>query len=79
MKTRFIFIFLISELFCIQYLPKEGIINLPTDSNNGSIYLNATEFQIPRIFIYFLEYIMASLIQVFLIQRPTQYQSQMMN
>ena len=41
---KFIFICLISEILCIQYLPKEGIINLPTDSNNGSIYLNTTEF-----------------------------------
>ena len=44
MKMNFIFICLISELLCIQYLPKDGIINLPTDSNNGSIYLNSTDF-----------------------------------
>ena len=66
---KFIFICLISEILCIQYLPKEGIINLPTDSNNGSIFLNTTEFSdTPNIYL-FLEHIMALLILVFLIQR----------
>ena len=44
MKMKFILICLISGIFCIQYLPKDGIINLPSDSNNGSIYLNSTDF-----------------------------------
>jgi len=44
MKMKFILICFISGIFCIQYLPKDGIINLPSDSNNGSIYLNSTDF-----------------------------------
>jgi hypothetical protein len=52
MKMKFILICLISEILCIQYLPKEGIINLPTDSNNGSIYLNTTEFPYSSLFIF---------------------------
>ena len=35
---------LISESLCMYYLPKETIINLPTDSNNGYIYLKDTDW-----------------------------------
>ena len=44
MKIKYLFICLISELLCIQYLPKDGIIDLPINSDSGVIFLNSTDF-----------------------------------
>ena len=44
MKMKYYLICLISELLCIQYLPKDRIINLPSNSDSGVIFLNSTDF-----------------------------------
>ena len=44
MNSIYIFIILISELFCMQYLPNEGIINLPVSSQSGYLYLRKADF-----------------------------------
>lgn len=44
MKMKYCLICLISQISCMQYLPKNGIINLPTNLDSGIIVLNSTDF-----------------------------------
>ena len=44
MKMEFIFICLISGLLSLQYLPYEGMINLPANSDSGIIFLSYNYF-----------------------------------
>ena len=45
MNVPFIFICLISEILCINYLTKDMIISLPTNSDTGIIFLKSSEFK----------------------------------
>ena len=48
-------ILLISESLCIQYLPNDTIINMPTTSDNGFIYVKDTDWPKSYPLLFFLE------------------------